>query len=68
MNFLLKMRFIDLNPKSFPHHTCASLRREVAYEILIITILEKIPILQILSQLDESENMLDDANQLTLFN
>jgi len=40
----------------------------VADEILIITILEKIPILQILSQLDESENMLDDANQLTLFN
>lgn len=37
-------------------------------QILSITILEKTPILQVLSQLDESENMLDDAKQLNLFN
>ena len=36
-------------------------------QILSITILEKTPILQVLSQLDESENMLDDAKQLNLF-
>ena len=37
-------------------------------QILSITILEKTPILQVLSQIDESENMLDDAKQLNLFN
>ena len=37
-------------------------------QILSITILEKTPIRQVLSQLDEPENMLDDAKQLTLFN
>lgn len=37
-------------------------------QILSITILEKTPILQVLSRLDESENMLDDAKQLNLFN
>jgi hypothetical protein len=35
---------------------------------LSITILEKTPILQVLSQLDQSENMRDDAKQLILFN
>jgi transposase len=37
-------------------------------QILSITILEKTPILQVLSQLDESEKTLDDAKQLFLFN
>jgi IS4 transposase len=37
-------------------------------QILSVTILEKTPILQVLSQIDESENMLDDAKQLILFN
>jgi IS4 transposase len=37
-------------------------------QILSITILEKTPILQVLSQLDQSENMRDDAKQLILFN
>jgi hypothetical protein len=37
-------------------------------QILSITILEKTPILQLLSQLDESEKMLDDGKQLILFN
>jgi transposase len=36
-------------------------------QILSITILEKTPILHVLSQLDESENMLDDDKQLILF-
>jgi transposase len=37
-------------------------------QILSITILEKTPILQVLSQLDQSENMRDNAKQLILFN
>jgi transposase len=37
-------------------------------QILSITILEKTPILQVLSQLDESEKTLADAKQLFLFN
>ncbi len=37
-------------------------------QILSITILEKTPILQVLSQFDESEKTLDNAKQLFLFN
>lgn len=37
-------------------------------QILSITILEKTPILQVFSQFDESEKMLDKAKQLFLFN
>ena len=37
-------------------------------QILSVTILEKTPILQVLLHIDESENMLDDAKQLILFN
>lgn len=37
-------------------------------QILSVTILEKTPILQVLSQLDESEKTPADNNQLILFN
>jgi transposase len=37
-------------------------------QILSVTVLEKTPISQVLSQLDESEKTLDDSNQLILFN
>lgn len=37
-------------------------------QILSVTILEKTPILQVLSQIDESQNMPDDGKQLILFN
>jgi hypothetical protein len=33
-----------------------------------VTILEKTPLLQVLLYIDDSENMLDDAKQLILFN
>jgi hypothetical protein len=35
---------------------------------LSVTILEKTPLLQVLLYIDDSENMLDDAKQLILFN
>jgi len=37
-------------------------------QILSVTILEKTPILQILSHFDESQHMLDNDKQLILFN
>lgn len=37
-------------------------------QILSVTILEKTPILQVLSQIDESQKMPDDGKQLILFN
>ena len=37
-------------------------------QILSVTILEKTPILQVLSQFDESQNMPDNGKQLILFN
>ena len=37
-------------------------------QILSVTLFEKTPILQVLSQFDESEKMLDDGKQLILFN
>jgi transposase len=37
-------------------------------QILSVTLLEKTPILHVLSQLDESEKTLDDSKQLILFN
>jgi len=37
-------------------------------QILSVTILEKTPILQVLSHFDESQHMLDNDKQLILFN
>lgn len=36
-------------------------------QILSVTIVQKTPITQVLSQFDESENTLDDSKQLVLF-
>ena len=37
-------------------------------QILSVTTMEKTPLIQVLSQFDESEKMLDDGKQLILFN